>query len=59
MESKLLKYMDKLQSINYNKQHSKYNIYMNKYQQYVMKGGLCSRWCIDDEGYEYCCDNYY
>jgi hypothetical protein len=37
--SKLQKYLYKLQSINHNQNHPKYNIYMTKYEHYVMEGG--------------------
>jgi hypothetical protein len=38
-DSKLQKYLYKLQNINYNQNHPKYNIYMTKYEYYVMEGG--------------------
>jgi hypothetical protein len=38
-DSKIQKYLYKLQNINYNQNHPKYNIYMTKYEHYVMEGG--------------------
>ncbi len=37
---KAQKYLDKLSNIDFDTQHSKYNMYMTKYMQYIMKGGM-------------------